>query len=206
MKLPKREEKIREYARAHRLHKRWYRLTALLAVLSAIVTTAVLILPAVTMENTGYDFSENITGVTVEREQGGQWTQSDTFTDGDTIRVTIRYAIPQGAITETQPNMHYQLPAGIALEQTETGDVYLENGQRAGTYTISTEGSINITFDEAFANGEAFSGNLHFQGAIALADLDEEQEIQFGGDGGSIIVVPEEKRYTLNIGKVGMYI
>lgn len=206
MKLPKREEKIREYARAHRLHKRWYRLTALLAVLAAIVTTAVLILPAVTMENTGYDFSENITGVTVEREQGGQWTQSDTFTDGDTIRVTIRYAIPQGAITETQPNMHYQLPAGIALEQTETGDVYLENGQRAGTYTISTEGSINITFDEAFANGEAFSGNLHFQGAIALADLDEDQEIQFGGDGGSIIVVPEEKRYTLNIGKVGMYI
>lgn len=206
MKLPKREEKIREYARAHRLHKRWYRLTALLAVLAAIVTTAVLILPAVTMENTGYDFSENITSVTVEREQGGQWTQSDTFTDGDTIRVTIRYAIPQGAITETQPNMHYQLPAGIALEQTEMGDVYLENGQRAGTYTISTEGSINITFDEAFANGEAFSGNLHFQGAIALADLDEDQEIQFGGDGGSIIVVPEEKRYSLKIGKAGFYI
>ena len=50
MKLPKREEKIREYARAHRLHKRWYRLTALLAVLSAIVTTAAGILPAITME------------------------------------------------------------------------------------------------------------------------------------------------------------
>ena len=94
MKLPKREEKIREYARAHRLHKRWYRLTALLAVLAAIVTTAVLILPAVTMENTGYDFSGNITSVTVERQQDGQWTQSDTFTDGDTVRVTIRYAIP----------------------------------------------------------------------------------------------------------------
>lgn len=206
MKLPKREEKIREYARAHRLHKRWYRLTALLAVLSAIVTTAVLILPAVTMENTGYDFSGNITSVTVERQQDGQWTQSDTFTDGDTVRVTIRYAIPAGEIWEDRRDMHYQLPAGIALEQTETGDVYLEDGRRAGAYTISPEGLINITFDEAFANGEAFSGNLYFQGSIALAELEEGEEITFGGTGGTITVVPGEKRYSLKIGKAGFYI
>ena len=206
MKLPKREEKIREYARAHRLHKRWYRLTALLAVLSAIVTTAVLILPAVTMENTGYDFSGNITSVTVERQQDGQWAQSDTFTDGDTVRVTIRYAIPAGEIWEDRRDMHYQLPAGIALEQTETGDVYLEDGRRAGAYTISPEGLINITFDEAFANGEAFSGNLYFQGSIALAELEEGEEITFGGTGGTITVVPGEKRYSLKIGKAGFYI
>lgn len=206
MKLPDREEKIREYARSHRLHKRWYRLTALLAVLAAIVTTAVLILPAVTMENTGYDFSGNIISVTVERQQDGQWTQSDTFTDGDTVRVTIRYAIPAGEIREDRRDMHYQLPAGIALEQTETGDVYLEDGRRAGAYTISPEGLINITFDEAFANGEAFSGNLYFQGSIALADLGEGEEITFGGTGGTITVVPEEKRYSLKIGKAGFYI
>ena len=206
MKLPKREEKIRDYARAHRLHKRWYRLTALLAVLSAIVTTAVLILPAVTMENTGYDFSGNITSVTVERQQDGQWAQSDTFTDGDTVRVTIRYAIPAGEIWEDRWDMHYQLPAGIALEQTETGDVYLEDGRRAGAYTISPEGLINITFDEAFANGEAFSGNLYFQGSIALAELEEGEEITFGGTGGTITVVPGEKRYSLKIGKAGFYI
>ena len=60
--------------------------------------------------------------------------------DGDTIRITIRYAIPQGIIDETQQNMHYQLPAGIALEQDETGEVYLENGRKAGTYTISRDG------------------------------------------------------------------
>lgn len=55
-------------------------------------------------ETGSYDFSGDITSVTVERQQGGQWIQSDTFTDGDTIRITIRYAIPQGTINETQRN------------------------------------------------------------------------------------------------------
>ena len=157
-------------------------------------------------ETGSYDFSNDITSVTVERQQGGQWTQSDTFTDGDTIRITIRYAISQGIINETQRNMHYQLPAGIALEQEETGEVYLENGRKAGTYTISTDGLISIAFDEDFANGEAFSGNLHFQGSIALADLDEGEDITFGGDGGTITVVPEEKQYSLSIAKPGVYV
>ena len=162
---------------------------------------------AVPQAETGsYDFSNDITSVTVERQQGGQWTQSDTFTDGDTIRITIRYAISQGIIDETQQNMHYQLPAGIALEQDETGEVYLENGRKAGTYTISRDGLISITFDENFANGEAFSGNLHFQGSITLTGLDEEEEIHFGGDGGAITVVPVEKKYSLSIGKPGVYV
>lgn len=157
-------------------------------------------------EEGSYDFSNDITSVTVERQEGGQWTQSDTFTDGDTIRITIRYSIPQGIINETQRNMHYQLPAGIALEQDETGEVYLENGEKAGSYTISTDGLISIAFDEDFANGEAFSGNLHFQGSIALADLEEGEDITFGGDGGTITVVPEEKKYSLSIAKPGVYV
>lgn len=80
MKLPDREEKIREYARSHRLHKRWYRLTALHAVWPAIVTTAVLILPAVTMENTGYDFSGNIISVTVNGSRTANGPRAIRFT------------------------------------------------------------------------------------------------------------------------------
>lgn len=164
------------------------------------------LLTAPQAETDSYDFSDNITSVTMERQQGGQWTPSETFTDGDNVRVTIYYAIPQGIINQTHRNMHYQLPEGIALEKEETGDVSLSDGQDVGTYTISTDGLISITFNENFANGEAFSGNLHFQGFIALADTGEDQEIQFGGDGGSITVVPEEKQYNLGIGKPGVYV
>ncbi len=157
-------------------------------------------------ETDSYDFSDNITGVTVERQENGQWVTSDTFTEGDNIRVTIRYTIPQGIIHEEQLKMHYQLPAGIALAEEESGQVSLENGDSVGTYTISTDGMISISFAEEFANGEAFSGNLHFQGSVTLADQEEDQEIQFGGAGGSITIKPEEKQYSLSIGKPGVYV
>lgn len=154
----------------------------------------------------GYDFADNITSVTVEKQQGSQWTQDDRFTDGDTIRVTIRYEIPTDVITADQTTMHYQLPWGIALEKEETGSVYLEDGTQAGTYTISVDGLITIVFEREFANGEAFSGSLQFQGSIALADAGEGQKIEFGGTGGTITVVPEEKQYSLRISKVGSYV
>ena len=158
------------------------------------------------LAETSYDFAENIVSVTVEKQQGSQWTQDDTFTDGDTIRVTIRYEIPTGVITADQTTMHYQLPGGIALEEKETGSVYLEDGTQAGTYTIRENGLITIVFEQKFANGEAFSGSLQFQGSIALADVGEDQEINFGGTGGTITVVPEEKNYSLNIAKIGVYV
>ena len=82
----------------------------------------------------------------------------------------------------------------------------MEDGTQAGTYTISVDGRITIVFEREFANGEAFSGSLQFQGSIALADVGEDQEINFGGTGGTITVVPEEKNYSLNIGKVGAYV
>ena len=153
-----------------------------------------------------HDFGENITSATVERQEGGQWTGSDTFTDGDTIRVTLHFTIPAGTITPDRSTMHYQLPKGISLSKEETGEVYLTAGNRAGTYTISRDGRITITFDGHFATGEAFAGSLQFQGSVALAGGEGGQEVNFGGAGGSITIVPEEKNYSLNIGKVGSYI
>lgn len=153
-----------------------------------------------------YDFSNDITSVTVERQEGAKWTQSNKFTDGDTIRVTIRYEIPTGVITANQTAMHYQLPGGIALENEETGSVYLEDGTQAGTYTINVDGRITITFDGHFATGDAFAGSLQFQGSVALAEGEEDKQVTFGGTGGSITIVQEEKNYSLNIAKVGAYV
>lgn len=153
-----------------------------------------------------YDFSNDITSVTVERQEDSQWIPSGTFTDGDTIRVTLHFTIPARTITADQTTMQYKLPAGIALDEKEKGTV--SQGDRVvGSFEIDTDGMIKITFNDAFAEGgEAFSGSLQFQGAIALADVGENQEIIFGGTGGFITVVPEKKNYSLNIGKVGSYI
>ena len=74
----------------------------------------------------------------------------------------------------------------------------------ASTQFLQTDSLVLLL--TSFCQCEAFSGNLHFQGSIALADLEEGEEIQFGGDGGTITVVPQEKQYSLNIGKMGVYV
>lgn len=153
-----------------------------------------------------YDFRDNITSATVERQEGGQWTGSDTFTDGDTIRVTLHFTIPAETITADQSTMHYQLPQGISLSKEETGEVYLTASDKAGIYTISKDGLITITFDGDFATGAAFAGSLQFQGSVALAEGEEDKVVNFGGTGGSITIVPEKKKYSLRLGKVGIYV
>lgn len=246
------KDKAKEYIEINKRKRQWHRLTAILTAIVVVVTSATMIIPAVTMETDGsnsasswatvskpgydsnakniaekapensamdpknsvalqaetesYDFANDITNVTVERQQGNQWVQGDEFVNGDTIRVTLSYAIPMGVIDESQQSMHYQLPDGIRLENEETGDVYLEGGEKAGTFSISTDGLISIIFDTEFANGEAFSGNLHFQGSIALTNEGVSEEIQFGGDGGTITIIPEESEYNLRIAKNGFYI
>lgn len=64
MKLPDREKKIQEYAQEHKLRKRWHKITALLAVLAVIVTTAAMILPAITMEKGTEQTDEQISWAT----------------------------------------------------------------------------------------------------------------------------------------------
>ena len=157
-------------------------------------------------EQEGTDFGQYITDTTFEVQNGNVWEPVDgSVTDGANIRVTINYAIPEGIVTQNNRTIYYQLPEGIALEKDETGRVTIGNDE-VGYYTITEGGLITITFDEDFANGDAFSGNIHFQGTVSLTGTGEDQEITFGGDGGTITVVPEEKEYNLGISKVGVYV
>ena len=157
-------------------------------------------------EQEGTDFGQHITGTTFEVQNGNVWEPVDgNVTDGANIRVTINYAIPEGIVTPDNRTIYYQLPEGIALEKEEAGRVTIGNDE-VGDYTITAGGLITITFDVNFANGDAFSGNIHFQGTVSLTETGEEQKITFGGDGGTITVVPEEKEYNLGISKVGAYV
>ena len=157
-------------------------------------------------EQEGTDFGQHITGTTFEVQNGNVWEPVDgSVTDGANIRVTINYAIPEGIVTQNNRTIYYQLPEGIALEKDETGRVTIGNDE-VGDYTITKGGLITITFDEDFANGDAFNGNIHFQGTVSLTETGGEQEITFGGDGDTITVVPEEKEYNLGISKVGVYV
>ena len=158
-------------------------------------------------EAVGTDFGPYITSTQVQVKSGDQWVdiEGGTVTDGSSIQVTIYYHITDSHIVTADNNIiYYQLPNGIRLTEEENGPV--EVGDKiAGTYTITTDGLITITFSEDFADGDPFAGNISFYGEVSLADIEEGDDIVFGGAGGTITIVPDAGDTSLHIEKTGEY-
>lgn len=151
-----------------------------------------------------YDFSDNITSVTVSRLENGQWIPGDEFTDGDSVRMEIHYTIPTGVVGADNQSISYQLPDGIRLSREESGIVY-DGQDPVGTYVIGTDGLISITFNDDFSDDKPFNGMVRFEGILDAGEDGEEKEIEFGGDGGTIIVKPAEKKTDIKAEKTGTY-
>lgn len=158
-------------------------------------------------EAVGTNFGPYITSTQVQVKSGDQWVDivDGTVTDGSSIQVTIYYSITDSDIVTAENNIiYYQLPNGIRLTKEENGPVEVGD-KNAGTYTITTAGRITITFNENFADGSPFSGNISFHGEVSLADIEGDDGIVFGGTGGTITIVPDAGDTSLHIEKTGEY-
>lgn len=158
-------------------------------------------------EAVGTDFGPYITSTQVQVKSGDQWVDivDGTVTDGSSIQVTIYYSITDSNIVTADNNIiYYQLPNGIRLTKEENGPVEVGD-KNAGTYIITTDGRITITFNEGFADGHPFAGNISFHGEVSLADIEEGDGIVFGGAGGTITIVPDAGDTSLHIEKTGEY-
>ncbi len=159
-------------------------------------------------EPAGTNFGPYITSTTIDVRSGDEWTTvvGGSVTDGSTIRVTINYNIDkENIVTADNRVIYYQLPNGIQLTGEENGTVEIGENASAGTYRITADGLITITFTEAFADGSPFSGRIQFQGEVRLADIGEGNEITFGGAGGTITIAPDAGETDLTITKTGEY-
>lgn len=158
-------------------------------------------------EAVGTDFGPYITSTQVQVKSGDQWVDivDGTVTDGSSIQVTIYYSITDSNIVTAENNIiYYQLPNGIRLTKEENGPVEVGD-KNAGTYIITTDGRITITFNEGFADGDPFAGNISFHGEVSLADIEGGDGIVFGGAGGTITIVPDAGDTSLHIEKTGEY-
>ena len=158
-------------------------------------------------EAVGTDFGPYITSTQVQVKSGDQWVDivDGTVTDGSSIQVTIYYSITDSNIVTAENNIiYYQLPNGLRLTKEENGPVEVGD-KNAGTYTITTDGLITITFNEGFADGDPFAGNISFHGEVSLADIEGGDDIVFGGAGGTITIVPDAGDTSLHIEKTGYY-
>lgn len=147
------------------------------------------------------DFGQYITSADVSKIQNGSWVSSETFEDGDQVKVHINYNLPADIVTTDKDKISYQLPNGIKPLKEETGLVYASNGKAVGTYLITTEGKITIDFNADFATGEPFSGYIEFQGTVSADGADDDGSVKFDGDGGEITVKPSKEQYDLNMSK-----
>lgn len=147
------------------------------------------------------DFGEYIVSAKVSKIENGQWVEAREFEDGDHVMVDIDYKLPAGVVDSTTRIITYDLPEAIKLSDEESGIVYASNGLAVGTYHITTDGKITIHFNEEFATGEPFAGYITFNGTLSAEDAGEGGRVEFGGDGGEIIINPSSEQYDLNMSK-----
>lgn len=150
-----------------------------------------------------YDFSENITSVTVSRHENNQWVPDTVFTDGDNVRVVIQYKIPENTVGDSNNTIYYELPEGITLSQAESGEVY-DGPSSVGRYTISADGFIEIVFNDNYADDRPFTGQIEFEGTLSAQKGLEETEIDFGADV-TITVHPSPDPTDVRVDKSGSY-
>lgn len=142
------------------------------------------------------DLSEFVISVSVQKLVNNQWVTSTQFKDGDNVRVYINYSITEGVVGENSRIVTYQVPANVRPIQEESGRVSVgegANAQEVGDYTITTDGLITITFDESFANNDAFVGSIYFQGQIDAGENGEGGSITFPGTSNTIEIEQKQE-------------
>ena len=148
------------------------------------------------------DFGNYLTGATVMKNVNGHWqkVENNTFTDGDQVQVSLNYQLPPNTVDENNKVIYYQLPDGVRPIEEQSGEVK-QHGKVVGHYVINKEGKTLIEFNDEFADGEAFTGDIQFEGTISKTGDGDQDEINFGNDTEKIIVTKKKDNYDLDLKK-----
>lgn len=146
--------------------------------------------------STGIDFGQYITEIAFSKIENGYWVpvkDGEAIKEGSQVRFNISYNIPDGEVNISNKKIYYQLPSGVKLRKEESGAVY-RNGVAVGRYTISPDGMIEIEFEDDFvADGKQFNGNIWFEGTVSASGTNENGEIEFAGEGGTLKIDKQEE-------------
>lgn len=148
------------------------------------------------------DFRNYLTCATVMKNVNGHWqpVENNTFTDGDQVQVSLSYQLPPNTVHENNKVIYYQLPDGVRPTDEHRGNV-IQRGTVVGHYIINTDGKIIIEFNDDFADGNAFIGDIQFEGTISKTGDGDRDEINFGNDTEQIIVTRRRDNYDLDLRK-----
>ena len=144
------------------------------------------------------DLAKFITGVESYKYSGNQWVPTKNFTNGDSAKFIINYAIQSGQIQSN--TLTYSLGDGVIVPgNNQSGDIRDSNGNDIGDYTVGTDGKITLTFDkDAFDHQTGFTGKIEFEGTVRNSNASGDVTHQFS-DGTKITVHPSQQEKTTDI-------
>ncbi len=121
-----------------------------------------------------------INGTAVEIEK------DEAVIDGNELQITFDFEIPAGVMSDTNRTMVYKLPAGVKLDEVETGTIMplSGSGNPIGTYRIETNGTITLTFDpksDSFDPSSQVTGQFGFTAKADVSQAGEDGNVKFPG-------------------------
>lgn len=151
----------------------------------------------------GIDLAPYLESAVFQRQQGSVLVEDTVFENGETVKASIVYDIPEQIVTPDCKYVYYALPEGVRPVERTSGDV-MDDGVAVGVYTITEDGVIHILFNDDFANGNAIMGTVEFSSWLYANDDGSDRVVEFENGAGTItIVVPDEQRYDLAMEKSG---
>ncbi|MGO5212086.1 Cna B-type domain-containing protein [Parafannyhessea sp. LCP21S3_E6] len=163
-------------------------------------------------EPAGKDFSSYITNATVEKVVNGKWTAATEVTEGDSVQVSLAYVLPADLLdgtTEAGRTIYYKLPNGVAVDTESQGRVTNKDNVEVGSYTIGTDGTIKIVFDQdkVMADDGSVDGTVTFMGTVSQLSGGESGTISFGNASTTIKVNKrtEAETHDLSISKTAAF-
>lgn len=114
------------------------------------------------------DLGQYLKNVTFQKNVNGNWqdiSSTESVEDGDTINLILKFALPQGTLTDDNNTITYKLPNGLKLKKAITDTIVDagHNDKPVGKYTIQTDGTVNMYFTDLSSVGDALDGKLTFE-------------------------------------------
>lgn len=112
--------------------------------------------------------------------------ENEAVIDGNELQITFDFTIPAGTMSDTNRTMVYKLPAGVKLDEVETGTIMplSGSGNPIGTYRIETDGTITLTFDpksDSFDPSSQVTGQFGFTAKADVSQAGEDGNVKFPG-------------------------
>lgn len=127
-----------------------------------------------------------INGTAVEIEK------DEAVIDGNELQITFDFTIPAGTMNETNRTMVYKLPAGVKLDEVETGTIMPSSGSGnpIGTYKIEN-GTITLTFNQksgSFDPSKQVTGEFYFTAKADASQVGGNGSVSFPGAGATTTI------------------